>query len=62
MLGEPDGLSRLTELTTGSDGDVVGSITWTVGASTETVPLVLEGTIEPPTAWWRLTHPFELGE
>jgi serine-type D-Ala-D-Ala carboxypeptidase (penicillin-binding protein 5/6) len=50
------------QLTTGSDGDVVGSVTWTVGAATETVPLVLDGTIEPPTAWWRLTHPFELGE
>jgi D-alanyl-D-alanine carboxypeptidase (penicillin-binding protein 5/6) len=48
-------------LTTGSDGDVVGSVTWTVGAATETVPLVLDGTIEPPTSWWRLTHPFELG-
>ncbi len=50
------------QLTTGSDGDVVGSVTWTAGTSTETVPLVLEGTIEPPSAWWRLTHPFELGE
>ena len=49
-------------LTTGSDGDVVGSVTWTVGSSTETVPLVLDGTIEPPSTWWRLTHPFELGE
>lgn len=48
-------------LSTGSDGDVVGSVTWTVGSETLTAPLVLSGTIEPPDAWWRLTHPFELG-
>jgi D-alanyl-D-alanine carboxypeptidase (penicillin-binding protein 5/6) len=49
-------------LTTGSDGDVVGEVTWTVGSETLMAPLVLAGTIEPPDAWWRLTHPFELGE
>ena len=48
-------------LTTGSDGDVVGSVTWTVGSDEITAPLVLRGAIEPPDAWWRLTHPFELG-
>jgi D-alanyl-D-alanine carboxypeptidase (penicillin-binding protein 5/6) len=51
-----------TPLTTGSDGDVVGEVTWAVGSETLTAPLVLAGTIEPPDAWWRLTHPFELGE
>jgi D-alanyl-D-alanine carboxypeptidase (penicillin-binding protein 5/6) len=51
-----------TPLTTGSDGDVVGSVTWTVGSDEITAPLVLGGSIEPPSAWWRLTHPFELGE
>jgi D-alanyl-D-alanine carboxypeptidase (penicillin-binding protein 5/6) len=51
-----------TPLTTGSDGDVVGSITWTVGSDEITAPLVLAGTIDPPDAWWRLTHPFDLGE
>jgi D-alanyl-D-alanine carboxypeptidase (penicillin-binding protein 5/6) len=50
-----------TSLTTGADGDTVGSVTWTVGPDTVTVPLVLDGTIEPPDAWWRLTHPFDLG-
>ena len=50
-----------TPLSTGSDGDVVGSVTWTVGSESLTAPLVLAGTIEPPDAWWRLTHPFELG-
>lgn len=50
-----------TSLTTAPDGKVAGSATWTAGPSTVTVPLVLDGTIEPPSAWWRLTHPFELG-
>lgn len=50
-----------TSLTTGSDGDVVGTVTWTVGSDAITAPLVLVGTIEPPDAWWRLTHPFDLG-
>jgi D-alanyl-D-alanine carboxypeptidase (penicillin-binding protein 5/6) len=50
-----------TPLSTGSDGDVVGEVTWSVGSETLTAPLVLDGTIEPPDAWWRLTHPFELG-
>ncbi len=51
-----------TPLTTGTDGDVVGTVTWTVGSDTVTAPLVLDGTLEPPDAWWRLTHPFDLGE
>jgi D-alanyl-D-alanine carboxypeptidase (penicillin-binding protein 5/6) len=48
-------------LTTGSNGDEVGTVTWNVGDTTLTAPLVLDGEIEPPDAWWRLTHPFELG-
>ncbi len=48
-------------LTTGEKGDTVGEVTWTAGPNTVTAPLVLTGDIEPPTAWWRLTHPFELG-
>lgn len=43
------------------DGEVVGSITWSAGPHTATVDLEIEGTITPPTAWWRLTHPSELG-
>jgi D-alanyl-D-alanine carboxypeptidase (penicillin-binding protein 5/6) len=50
-----------TPLTTGTDGDAVGTVTWTVGDSVITAPLILDGTIEPPDAWWRLTHPFDLG-
>lgn len=51
-----------TSVTTAADGTVVGYVTWTAGPNTVTVPLVLDGTIAPPSAWWRLTHPFELGE
>jgi len=43
------------------DGEVVGSITWTAGPHTTTVPVEVEGSITPPTARWRLTHPAELG-
>jgi D-alanyl-D-alanine carboxypeptidase (penicillin-binding protein 5/6) len=43
------------------DGEVVGSITWTAGPHTTTVPLEVDGSIIPPTAWWRLTHPDQLG-
>ena len=51
-----------TRLKTGADGEKVGSVTWTAGGTTVTVPLVLQGSIRPPTAWWRLTHPFDLGK
>lgn len=43
------------------DGTVVGSITWTAGPNTVTAPVMISGTIDPPTEWWRLTHPSELG-
>jgi D-alanyl-D-alanine carboxypeptidase (penicillin-binding protein 5/6) len=49
-----------TTLKTGKDGERVGSVTWTAGTSTVTVPVVLRGSIAPPTAWWRLTHPQQL--
>jgi D-alanyl-D-alanine carboxypeptidase (penicillin-binding protein 5/6) len=49
-----------TTLTTGKDGETVGHVTWTAGTSTVTVPVVLDGSIAPPTAWWRLTHPAQL--
>ncbi|MET0734785.1 MAG: D-alanyl-D-alanine carboxypeptidase [Microbacterium sp.] len=51
-----------TTPTTYTDGEVVGTITWNAGPNTATVPVEIEGSIEPPTAWWRLTHPAELGE
>ncbi|WP_431797350.1 D-alanyl-D-alanine carboxypeptidase family protein [Microbacterium kunmingense] len=43
------------------DGEVIGTITWTAGPRTETVDVVIEGDIDPPAEWWRLTHPSELG-
>jgi D-alanyl-D-alanine carboxypeptidase (penicillin-binding protein 5/6) len=43
-------------------GEVVGSITWTAGPQTVSADIVVKGTIEPPTDWWRLTHPGELGD
>ncbi len=51
----------LDQLTSASTGDVVGEMTWATGVDTTTVPLVLDGDLEPPDAWWRLTHPAELG-
>jgi len=44
-----------------TDGEVVGQLTWKAGPSTETAKLVIDGDIEEPDAWWRLTHPSELG-
>jgi len=44
-----------------TDDEVVGSITWTAGPNTTTIPLVIEGSIEQPDDWWRLTNPGELG-
>jgi D-alanyl-D-alanine carboxypeptidase (penicillin-binding protein 5/6) len=44
-----------------ANGAVVGSVTFTAGTNTTTVPVTVEGSIHPPTAWWRLTHPQELG-
>jgi len=43
------------------DGEEVGSITWTAGPNTVTVPVEVAGTIAPPTDEWRLTHPQQLG-
>lgn len=50
-----------TTLKTGKDGERVGTVTWKAGPETVTAPVVLRGSIRPPSAWWRLTHPFELG-
>lgn len=47
-------------LTTADDGSTVGSVTYTVGEDAVKVPLVLDGSLSDPGAWWRLTHPGEL--
>lgn len=52
---------ELTTPATYEDGEVVGSITWSAGPATATADVHLEGSISPPTEWWRLTHPSELG-
>ncbi len=44
------------------DGEVVGRLDWAAGPLTATVDLQIEGTIDEPTAWWRLTNPGVLWE
>lgn len=39
------------------DGDIVGTVTYTIGAKKVSVPLVLKGEISPPDWFWKLTHP-----
>lgn len=51
----------VTTVTTGHDGDQIGTVTYTAGTATATVPVLLEGGISAPDSWWRLTHPSELG-
>lgn len=43
-----------------ASGDTVGTLTVTGPLNATTVDLQLAGDIEPPSAWWRLTHPLEL--
>ena len=47
-------------LTTAKQGAVVGSVTYTAGARTVTVPLRLDDAVAGPGGWWRLGHPREL--
>jgi len=47
----------ITGLRTGTAGEQVGTVTWTAGDSTATVPVVLDAALGQPDAWWRLTHP-----
>jgi len=49
---EPVGIAK--------DGTEVGSLTFTAGTRTLTVPLELSGAINGPGGWWRVTHPREL--
>lgn len=43
-----------------SAGDTVGSLTVTGPLNTATVDAHLAADIEPPSPWWRLTHPLDL--
>jgi D-alanyl-D-alanine carboxypeptidase (penicillin-binding protein 5/6) len=49
-----------TALHLGIEGSDVGSVTFTAGQQTVTVPLVLDRTIDDPGPWWRLGNPFAL--
>ena len=52
-----------TDLSLGDDrdeGDEVGALSVTGPVNASTVDVVLTDEIEPPTPWWRLTHPLEL--
>lgn len=44
-----------------ADGEPVGTVTWTGGPTTASSELQILGDLEPPTLWWRLTHPGQLG-
>lgn len=50
-----------TTPTSWDDGAVVGTVTWTSGPNSVSVPIEIAGTLEEPTDWWRLTHPTLLG-
>lgn len=50
----------MKRLASAADGDQVGSVTYTAGTTSVTVPLMLKGSIAPPDTWWRVTHPFAL--
>lgn len=43
-----------------NDGSPAGTVVFTAGNQTVTVPLALSGTIADPGPWWRLTNPGKL--
>lgn len=44
-------------VTTAKRGTIVGSVTYTAGVRTVTVPLRLDDALNGPGGWWRLGHP-----
>ncbi|MGX8249442.1 immunoglobulin-like domain-containing protein, partial [Escherichia coli] len=42
-------------------GETVGTVTWNAGPNSASSDVQIVGTLEPPTLWWRLTHPGQLG-
>jgi len=46
------------DITLAEEGADVGSVVFTAGDETVTVPIVLDGDVEDPGPWWRLWHPF----
>lgn len=45
---------------TRDSGEVVGALTATGPVDADTVDVRLAGDVEPPSPWWRLTHPLDL--
>ena len=57
--GEPITMTVTIEpISTGTIGQRVGRVTYTVDGETTIVPLTLDDPLEDPGPWWRLTHPF----
>ena len=48
-------------LVTGTAGTSFGTVTFTVGSTTKSIPLVLESTVPGPSFLWRLAHPYGFG-
>lgn len=53
---------QLAAPATYTDGEYAGVVSWVAGPNTVSAEVRLEGAIEPPTTWWRLTHPVDLWE
>jgi D-alanyl-D-alanine carboxypeptidase (penicillin-binding protein 5/6) len=62
VWSNPEVTSSITSVASGKGraGQPAGTVTYTVGKKTVTVPVVLKGSITGPSPWWRLTHPFNL--
>lgn len=45
-------------ITTGTLGQRVGTVTYTIEGEQRSIPLTLDDPLEDPGPWWRLTHPF----
>lgn len=52
--------TKVDDIRLADSGTRVGTLTFTVGEQTMTVPLQLQGTIDDPGPWWRLTNPTKL--
>lgn len=47
----------LPELALADDGSEIGTVTFTAGGQSASVPITLDGTLGDPGAWWRLSNP-----
>jgi D-alanyl-D-alanine carboxypeptidase (penicillin-binding protein 5/6) len=54
------GVATATPVDSATEGEKVGSVDFTVGEKTVTVPLALDTALTDPGLGWRLTHPGEL--